>query len=70
MRSSISVDPWTGHPSVSRRNAGEAAAGLDRISEDGSSEDGGFPEFESFERPEVDPDAEPTPQRGGARGPR
>lgn len=69
MRSSISVDPWTGHPSVSRKNAD--AVGTGGAGEgDGSPDAEGFPRTEGGERPEFDREPEAPRTRGGARGSR
>lgn len=71
MRSSISVDPWTGHPSVSRRNGVADAAGPAMADEpDAESEAGGFPRLDDGDRPEFDRESEAPRYRGGARGSR
>lgn len=66
MRSSISVDPWTGHPAVSRKNVDAAAEGVEAA--EAASE--GFPRVDGGERPEFDREPEAPRSRGGARGPR
>lgn len=65
--SSISVDPWTGHPSVSRRVGEPDAPGVPAGSE---SEAEGFPRLDDGDRPEFDREPEAPRSRGGARGPR
>jgi len=69
MRSSISVDPWTGHPSVSRKN-GEGEATTVAEGEGPASADEGFPRVDRGERPEFDREPEAPRGRGGARGSR
>jgi prepilin-type N-terminal cleavage/methylation domain-containing protein len=66
MRSSISVDPWTGHPSVSRRTTDAAAGGEVPLDAEG------FPRLESGDRPEFDDEnrSDAPRGRGGARGSR
>lgn len=66
MRSSISVDPWTGHPEVARKNLGSAGEDGDAAGPDAE----GFPRLDDGERPEFDREAEAPRNRGGARGSR
>lgn len=66
MRSSISVDPWTGHPEVARKNVDAAGESGDAV----EVEDEGFPRLDGDERPEFDRPSEAPRNRGGARGSR
>jgi prepilin-type N-terminal cleavage/methylation domain-containing protein len=66
MRSSISVDPWTGHPEVARKNVEAGGETADAA----AAEAEGFPRIDGGERPEFDRPSEAPRNRGGARGSR
>jgi prepilin-type N-terminal cleavage/methylation domain-containing protein len=64
MRSSISVDPWTGHPSVSRKKSDVPAGAAEPLDLEE------FPRLDAGDRPEFDDEARSgAPRsRGGAPG--